>query len=153
VPIYLARHVHYDCQHHKERDCAHEQRVILLPQSDVKKQINASKSCADHECAHAASKEKAAIPCDQKRRCQRRDQVSPAESDKFQNQQKQKKKKKKRRPDHQILKRMNFLSRCNFKKKERCEDEHQKEHPVFDETFNVTIGTQDRQEFPAEKRI
>jgi hypothetical protein len=48
VPIHLARHVHYDCQHDEERNCAHEQRVILLPQSDVEKCVNARESCADH---------------------------------------------------------------------------------------------------------
>ena len=33
VPIDLASHVHHDRQHDKERNRAHEQRVILLPQS------------------------------------------------------------------------------------------------------------------------
>ena len=33
VPVYLARRLHHDCQHNEERDCAHEQCVILLPQS------------------------------------------------------------------------------------------------------------------------
>src|SRR4029453_14350486 len=89
VPIYFAGHVHYDCQPDKQRDCAHEQRVILLPKSDVKKQENTRQSGADHECAHAAPEEKAAIPCDQQRRCHRRDQVSPTESDKFRNRQQQ----------------------------------------------------------------
>src|SRR4030095_15095559 len=89
IPIYFASHIHYDCQHNKERDRAHEQRIILLPQSDVKKQVNTRQSGADHECAHAASEEKVAIPRDQQRRCHRRDQVSPTESDKFRNRQQQ----------------------------------------------------------------
>src|ERR1700756_4328984 len=80
VPIYFTGHVHYDCQDNKERDGAHEQRVILLPQSDVEKQVHTCQSGADHECAHAASQEKPAIPCDQQHRCHRRDQVSPTES-------------------------------------------------------------------------
>jgi hypothetical protein len=48
VPIHFARHVHHDCQHDEERDCAHKQRVILLPQGDVEKCVNARESCADH---------------------------------------------------------------------------------------------------------
>src|SRR6266480_807168 len=40
VPIYLARHVHHDRQHDKERNCTHEQGVILLPQGDIEKRIN-----------------------------------------------------------------------------------------------------------------
>jgi hypothetical protein len=35
VPIHSSCDVHYDCQHEKERDSAHEQRIILLSQSDV----------------------------------------------------------------------------------------------------------------------
>ena len=48
VPIHFARYVHYDCQYDEKRDCAHEQRVILLPQSDVEECVNARQSCADH---------------------------------------------------------------------------------------------------------
>src|SRR5438105_3407514 len=48
VPIHLARHVHHDGQHNEERDRAHKQRVILLPQRDVEKSINARQSRADH---------------------------------------------------------------------------------------------------------
>ena len=85
VPIHVARHVHYDRQHDEERDCAHEQRVVLLPQGDVEKCVNAREPCTDHERADTAAQEKAAIPRDQHCRCDRRDQVSPAESDKFRN--------------------------------------------------------------------
>src|SRR5262245_63276976 len=42
VPIHFASDVHDDRQHNEERDGAHEQRVILLPQSDVQKQVNTS---------------------------------------------------------------------------------------------------------------
>ena len=31
VPIHLTCHVHYDRQNNEERDCAHEQGIILLP--------------------------------------------------------------------------------------------------------------------------
>ena len=48
VPIYFARHVHDDCQHDEECDRAHEERVILLPQSDIEKCVNTSETCANH---------------------------------------------------------------------------------------------------------
>jgi hypothetical protein len=48
---------------------------------------------------------------------------------------------------------MNFLARRNFEQKERCEDEHEEEHAVFNRAFDVTIGVQNRQELRAEKRI
>src|SRR5262249_40825753 len=151
--VYFAGYVHYHCQHDKESDRPHKQRVILLPQSDVKKQVNARQSGADHECAHAASKEKAAIPRNQQRRCHRRDQVSPTESDKFRNRQQEQVKYTKRRPDHEVLKRMNFLARRNFEQKECCENEYEEEHAVFDGAFDVTIRIEDRQELRAKKGI
>lgn len=48
VPIYFSRHVHYDREHDEERDRTHEERVILLPQSDVEKCVNACETCANH---------------------------------------------------------------------------------------------------------
>jgi hypothetical protein len=48
VPIDLARHVHHNCQHDEERDRAHEQRIILLAQCDVQKQVNPSQAGTDH---------------------------------------------------------------------------------------------------------
>src|SRR5215470_858560 len=85
VPIYFSGYVHDDCQHNEKCDCAHEQRVILLPQSNIEKRVNACQSCADHERAHTAAQEKIAIPCDQRCRANRRDQVCPTESNKFRN--------------------------------------------------------------------
>jgi len=35
VPIDFTRHIHHQSEHDEERDCAHQERVILLPQSDV----------------------------------------------------------------------------------------------------------------------
>src|SRR5947209_2367764 len=49
VPINFPRHVHHDCQHDEERDRAHKQRVILLSQRDVKKEVNAGESRTDHK--------------------------------------------------------------------------------------------------------
>src|SRR5437899_5449458 len=46
VPINFARHVHHDCQHDEERDCAHEQCVILLPEGDVEKSAYAGQPCS-----------------------------------------------------------------------------------------------------------
>jgi len=46
---------------------------------------------------------------------------------------------------------MNLLSRRDLKEKEGRENEHEKEHTVFDRTFNVTIRIQDRQELRSEK--
>ena len=64
VPIYLAGHIHHDCQYDKERDGAHEQGVVLLSQSDLQKSVNTRQSRADHQRARTAAEEKPAVPCD-----------------------------------------------------------------------------------------
>ena len=45
---------------------------------------------------------------------------------------------------------MNLLSRRDLEEKESREDKHEKEHPVLDRTFDVTICIEDRQEIRAE---
>src|SRR6267143_800406 len=77
VPIHLPRYVHHDCQHDEKRDRAHEQRIILLPQSNVQKRVNTRESGPNHQCPHTAAEEKSAIARNQQRRCNSRDQICP----------------------------------------------------------------------------
>src|SRR3954470_1325130 len=81
VPIDFARHPHDDAEQNEERDCSHEQRVVLLAQSNVKERVNAEEPATDHEGARAAPEEVAAIPGDQTGRGQRRDRVGGGEPD------------------------------------------------------------------------
>src|SRR5260370_31053449 len=48
---------------------------------------------------------------------------------------------------------MYFLSCRHFEKKEGREDEHEKEHAVFDRALNEAIRVQDRQKLRAEERF
>src|ERR1041385_2892939 len=90
IPIHLSCHVHDDGEHDEQRNCTHEQRVILLTQRDVEKQVNASQSCADHERTDAAAEEKTAVPCYQQCGRGSGDEISPSESDEFRNRQQHK---------------------------------------------------------------
>src|SRR5439155_4838326 len=143
VPIHLTRHVHHDRQKDEESDYAHEQGIILLPQSDIKKRITAGKPGADHQRAHTTAEEKAAIPRNQQRRCNRRDEICPTKSDKFRNRQQQQIKQAKRRADHQILERMNLLSRSDFEEEECRKYENEEEYPILDRALDVAICVQD----------
>src|ERR1700730_16663824 len=48
---------------------------------------------------------------------------------------------------------MDFLSRRDFKEKERREDEHKKKHAVFDRALDIAIRIEDRQELRAKARV
>ena len=153
VPINLARYVHHDREDDEERNCAHQQGVILLAQSDVEKRVNARQTGADHHRAHATAKEKAAIPCDQQSRGDGGDEIRESEADEFRDGEQQQIKQTERGADHEILERMNFLARGDFEKEECGEDEHEKEDAVFDRALDVAIRIQDRQELRSEHRL
>src|SRR5205823_345523 len=70
VPIDFARHPHDDAEEQEERDRSHEQRVVLLAQSNVKEGVNTKEPAANHQRPRAAPEEVAAIPRDQTRRRQ-----------------------------------------------------------------------------------
>ena len=115
----------------EERNRAHQQRVILLSQSDVKKRVNTRQTGAYHQCPSAAAEEEPAIPRDQDRRCGCSDQISQTEADEFRNGEEQQIKQAKRSADHQVLERMDFLPRSDFEQEKRRENKTKKSTPYL----------------------
>jgi len=96
---------------------AHKQRVILLSQSDVKKEVNAGEPAPIMKGAHTATEKEVAIPRDQHSRGHRCSQIGPAEVNKFRNRDTAAVKTKQSAAPTMRYERDDLLARCGFEQK------------------------------------